>query len=74
MSRKTIKHPTKAGVVITARAKAFSGEGVREHRMLVDDVSVRVWDSVAGHYTLRHSLSDAAVRRIIRQAAGIPTA
>lgn len=65
----TIKQPTKAGVVITARAKAFSGEGVRVHRMWVDDV-VRVWDSTAGYYTTCHSLSKAAVKRIIKQAAG----
>lgn len=65
-----IKQPTKAGVVITARAKAFGGEGVREHRMLVDDVRVRVWDSVAGYYTTCHSLSKAAIKRVIKQAAG----
>jgi len=64
------KQPTKAGVVVLARAKAFAGEGVREHRMLVDDVNVRVWDDVAGYYTLVHRLSPAAVKRIIRQAAG----
>ena len=64
------KQPTKAGVVITARAKAFTGQGVREHRMLVDDVNVRVWDDVAGYYTLCHALSQAAVKRIIRQASG----
>lgn len=63
------KQPTKAGVEITVRAKAFSDEGVRKHRVLVDDVNVRVWDSVAGHYTLCHSLSRSAVKRIIRQAS-----
>ena len=55
-------------IKITARAKAFSGEGVREHRLLVGD-EVRVWDAVAGYYTLRHSLSPAAQRRIRRLAA-----
>jgi hypothetical protein len=63
------KQPAKAGVVITARAKAFSGQGVREHKMLVDDANVRVWDSVAGYYTTCHSLSQSAIKRIIRQAA-----
>jgi hypothetical protein len=64
------KQPTKAGVLITARAKAFSGQGIRPHRMLVDDVNVRVWDDVAGYYTLCHCLTPAAVKRIIRRAAG----
>lgn len=65
------KQPTKAGVVITALAEAFSGEGVREHKMLVDDVNVRVWDSVAGHYTMCHCLSASAIKRIIRKASGL---
>lgn len=50
---------------ITARAKAFRSEGVRAYRFLVEaDGAVLVWDSVAGHYTRCHSLSDAATRRI----------
>lgn len=61
--------PTKAQVPLTVRAKAFAGEGVREHRVMVDDVNVRVWDAVAGCYTLCHSLSRAAVKRIIALAA-----
>jgi hypothetical protein len=60
-------------VVIKARAKAFSGEGVREHRFLVEKAMgitvVRVWDSVAGHYTRCHSLGSAAVRRICELAS-----
>ena len=52
------------------RAKAFTGEGVRSHKCMVDtDGTVRVWDSVAGHYTTCHSLSVAAQRRIRRLAA-----
>lgn len=54
---------------ITIRAKAFSGEGVRTHQVQVDGSTVRVWDSVAGHYTLCHSLSKAAQRRAIKAAA-----
>lgn len=55
---------------IIARAKAFSREGVREHRMLVSaDGTVRVWDSVAGHYTTCHSLSKSATARIRKLAA-----
>ena len=45
------------------------------HRMLVNariavepDGSVLVWDSIAGHYTLCHSLGASAVRRIRRLA------
>lgn len=54
---------------IRVRAKAFSGEGVREHECMVGaDGTVRVWDSVAGHYTTCHSLSESAQRRIRRLA------
>jgi hypothetical protein len=55
-------------IEITVRAKAFTGEGVREHRVLVEGGKVSVWDSVAGHYTTCHSLSAAAVKRIARKA------
>ena len=61
---------------LTVRCKAFAGQGVRTHRVMVDadrvegqEVirgQVRVWDYVAGHYTTCHSLSDAAIRRIRR--------
>lgn len=59
-----------ATIKITTRAKAFSAEGVREHRFLVDlaDGSVRVWDSVACHYTSCHSLGKSASKRIVRAA------
>lgn len=50
--------------IVTIRAKAFSSEGIRSHKCLVGaDGTVRVWDSVAGHYTTCHSLSDSAIRR-----------
>lgn len=67
--------------IVTARAKAFSNEGVREHRFAIDpDVIlpmsgqrvpglIRVWDDVAGHYTTCHSLSESAKQRI-RKLAG----
>lgn len=61
--------PTKATVEMTVRAKAFTGEGVKTHRVMVDDVNVRVYDSVAGHFTLCHSLTPKAVKRIIARAA-----
>ncbi len=54
---------------ITARAKAFSHEGVKAHRFTVAaDGAVRVWDDVAGHYTSCHSLSRTAQRRIRKLA------
>lgn len=56
-------------VEMTIRAKAFAGEGVRTHRVLVDDVAVRVYDRAVGHYTTCHSLSEAAERRIRKLAA-----
>lgn len=55
---------------ITARAKAFSNEGVKPHKFNVDtDGTVRVWDSVAGHYTTCHCLSKSAEARIRKLAA-----
>ena len=59
---------------ISIRAKAFTGEGIRQHRVMVDGYIVRVWDSVAGHYTTCHSLSESAMRRIRRVAAFGPAA
>lgn len=43
---------------ITIRARAFAGQGVRTHQATIDtDGTIRVWDAIAGHYTLCHSLS-----------------
>jgi len=53
----------------TIRAKAFTGEGVRMHQVQIDGNTVRVWDSVAGHYTVCHILSTAAQLRAIKAAA-----
>jgi hypothetical protein len=56
-------------IEIEARAKAFSSEGVGAYRFRVDaDGTVRVFDSIAGHYTLCHSLSESAKRRIRKLA------
>lgn len=55
-------------VILTVEAKAFSAEGVRQHRVAVDGETVRVYDPVAGHYTACHSLSAGAQRRIVRLA------
>lgn len=55
---------TVAEKTVTIRAKAFSGEGVRANRVRVQaNGSVSVYDSVAGHYTTCHSLSEGAIRR-----------
>ena len=53
---------------IEARAKAFSGEGVRTHRFQVAGKTVRVWDPVAGHFTRCHCMSRPAIRRIRKLA------
>lgn len=56
-------------IEIFARAKAFTGQGVREHRFLVRGAEVKVWDPIAGHYTNCHCLSAATKRRIARIAS-----
>ena len=53
-------------IEITARAKAFSGEGVREHMFRVDEHGVAVWDSVAGYFTTVNILSASAKKRIAK--------
>ena len=65
-----MSQPTKAMVEMTVKAKAFTGEGVRSHRVMVDDVNVRVYDATAGYFTLCHSLSKSSIKRIIAIAAG----
>jgi hypothetical protein len=55
---------------ITTRARAFAGRPIESVRCRIDpDGAVLVWDSVAGHYTRVHSLSESAIRRIRRLAA-----
>jgi hypothetical protein len=53
---------------ITARAKAFSGQGVRKHRFLVLADDVKVWDPIAGHYTGCNAMTASAKARIARLA------
>jgi hypothetical protein len=53
---------------MTIKVKAFSGEGVRINRVQIDGDVVRVWDSVAGHYTTMHAMSARTVRRILAAA------
>jgi len=57
-------------IIIKARAKAFSGENIRQHKFAVaSDGTVRVWDSIAGHYTTCHSMTPATQRRIRKLAS-----
>ena len=56
-------------IYFNAKVKAFSGEGVRKNRIMIDDDdAVRVYDSVAGYYTTCHALSARTVARLVRQA------
>ena len=56
-------------VELTIRCKAFSGEGVRRNRVLVETLGdVLVWDSVAGHYTTCHALSKSTQAKIRKEA------
>lgn len=55
---------------ITARARAFSGEGINTHKFSIStDGTVRVWDRVAGHYTTCHAMSAATQARLRKLAA-----
>ena len=52
-----------------ARARFFTNYPVERRRVLVDsDGTVRVWDHIAGHFTLRHNLSKAVQTKIARAA------
>ncbi len=56
--------------VFHMRCKAFRIDGVRWNRLKVGEFGeVRVWDSVARHYTSCHSLGRGALLRIRRHAA-----
>lgn len=55
---------------ITVRCRPFCGDsGPALHRVSVEDGVVRVWDHVAGYFTLCHRLSRKAEARIIALAA-----
>lgn len=55
----------------TAKIKAFSCEkSARDHRVRVgDDGTVRVWDTVAGHFTTCHAMSVRTQGRLRNIAA-----
>ena len=56
--------------IITVRCRPFAGFPTSEHRVSVDERGVvRVYDAVAGHYTMVHSLSARTQRRIRKLAA-----
>ena len=65
-----MKMKTENSIEFSARAKAFSAEGVRNNKFRVDldNGTVRVWDSVAGHYTTVHGMSPATEARIRKMA------
>lgn len=60
----TIENSTR----VLARARAFTGQGIRQHCFDVTSNVVRVYDACAGHYTTCHILGAAAQRRIIKLA------
>lgn len=59
-----------AKIEVVVKAKAFSGEGARNHRFRVDlsDNEIRVWDRVAGYFTNCNCLSASARKGIIEWA------
>lgn len=48
--------------------KAFGNSKAGYKAQVGQDGTVRVWDSVAGHWTLCHSLTAGQIRRIVRLA------
>lgn len=56
--------------VVNIRCVAFSGEAARTHRVRVDgpEAAVKVYDSIAGHFTSCHIMSEAAQARARRKA------
>lgn len=61
---------TTSRIQFTSRCKAFSGEPMQIYRICVDsDGTVSVWDSVAGHYTTCHALSERQQQRLRKIAS-----
>jgi hypothetical protein len=53
---------------VTERCRAFSGEPLRLHLVRIyGDRTIRVWDSVAGHFTTCHALTKRAQKRILEK-------
>ena len=53
--------------VVRMRANAFGR--VEDLTVMVSDDGVRVYDHIAGHFTLCHSLCHSAKRRAVKLAA-----
>ena len=52
---------------IQIRCRAFAGDRIKINRISVDDGGkVRVWDSVAGHFTACHSLTSRSIGKIAK--------
>ena len=61
-------------VELTIRCRAFSGEGVRENKVLIEpgkNGRVLAWDSVAGHYTSCHSIAAKTQAKLKSQAINL---
>jgi len=56
---------------IDVRCRAFSGEGVRLNKIMIDGDTIRVYDSVAGYYVTLHSIAERTQRRILKMAKEI---
>ena len=54
---------------VLAKARAFSNRGIQEYCFDVTDGVVRVFDSLANHYTTCHCLSKRAQNRIKKMTA-----
>ena len=56
---------------ISIKVRAFNSErGAREHQVMVDESgTVRVYDDIAGHFTLCHSLTARQLDRCRKAAA-----
>lgn len=68
----TTKTKTSSDKFLRIRAKAFAGRGIETVKVMVSgDGTIRVYDSVAGHYTTCHSLTPHAIRRIRKTASKI---
>ena len=60
-------------VKTTLRCTPFSALPIGPYRLAIeDDGTVRVWDSVAGHYTLCHALSGRTQKRLFELAFWCP--
>lgn len=61
---------TQDAIEINMRCKPFSERSaIKEHRLLVDaGGTIRVYDSIAGHYTTCHRLDKYAQAKAIRLA------